>query len=322
MNTRRLRYLIAVADFGSFTRAAEYLHLEQPPLTQQIRALERELGVTLFVRSNKGASLTEIGALMVERARILLQQEQSLIDLASSFARGERGHLRIGMAAGVSLLSLVPYAIELFRQQWTDIGITLEENCTAALCRALHSNQLDVAIVRGPIVEPAMTLRALADESAVIVLPKGHAMQHFAPLRLIQLAQSPLIMFQRDLGPGFYDAIIAACYQAGFSPQLGPSAPQLGSVIPMVAAGLGVGIVPAYLDRMQTNGVSFHSIAGVAPQSTIVLASLKLQSSQIIQRFESVLLRLCASLSQPLADQGQSMDWIKPWRVEAHRRGG
>ena len=315
MNTRRLRYLVAVADFGNFTRAAEYLHVEQPPLTQQIRALERELGVTLFVRSNKGATLTDIGALLVERARILLQHEQSLIDLAASFARGDRGHLRIGMAWGVSFLSLVPYAIELFRQQWADIGITLEENSTAALCSALHSHQLDVAILRGPIADPSMTLRVLAVESAVIVLPKGHAMQQSAELRLNQLVQSPLIIFHRNLAPGFYDAIIAAYQQSGFTPQLGPFAPQLGSVIPMVAAGLGVGIVPAYLNRMQTNGVTFHSIAGVVPKSTIVLASSKLYSSRIIQRFETVLLQLCERLRQSSSDQTkditfpQLLDW-------------
>ena len=292
MNTRRLRYLVAVADFGSFTRAAEYLHIEQPPLTQQIQVLERELGVTLFVRSRQGAVPTEIGATLVEKARALLELEQSIMATASSFARGEKGQLRIGMAGGISLLSLVPRAIEEFRHQWPDIGVTLEESYTTALCHALHSKQLDVAVVRGPFVDPSINLRHLVDEPAVIVLPKDHAQHDSSHLGLHQLADSPWIIFARALGPGFYDAIIDACRAAGFTPRLGPCAPQLSSVIPLVAAGLGVGIVPAYLDRIQTNGVSFHAIKGPAPQSSILLASHKSQKSQIVQRFEDILLTL------------------------------
>lgn len=292
MNTRRLRYLVAVADCGSFTRAAEQLHIEQPPLTQQIRALERELGIILFVRSSKGAVPTEAGTIIIERARVLLELEKEIYAIASSLARGERGQLRIGMAGAVSMLSLVPSAIEIFRKEWPDIGVTLEESNTMALCQALHMHKIDVAILRGPVTDRSIGLRPLVDERAVIVLPKGHSLQCRPTIRLSDVADCPLIIFERDLAPGFYDAIIAACEQSGFFPRLGARVTQLCSIIPMVAAGLGVGIVPAYLERMQINGVSFHAIDGPAPQSKIILALREDKTSVMIARFQKILIDL------------------------------
>ncbi|AOX20453.1 LysR substrate-binding domain-containing protein [Kozakia baliensis] len=295
MDLRHLRYFVAVADQRSFTRAAETLHIEQPPLSQQIKALERELGVQLFIRSRQGATLTETGVQLLEQARSILAMERQFHSLARGLARGEQGRLRVGMAGAVSLLPLIPRALRTFREKWPDIIVTLEESNTPALCEALRERRVDIAIVRPPAPDPTIFLHPLLDESTVIALPKGHAQSSRHGLHLRDIAQEPFIIFERELGPGFYDAIIAACQKAGFTPHLGQSAPQITATIPMVAAGMGVSIVPAYLHQIHAEGATFHPIIGPAPRATISLASRTPTLSGPTANFHAVLRELVSS---------------------------
>jgi len=296
IDLRRWRYLVTIAEAGSFTRAAELLHMEQPPLSQQIKAMERELGLLLFVRSRSGAVPTEAGAALVERARVLIGLEREVTSLARGLSRGEQGRLRIGLAGAVSLLPLVPGVIRAFRERWPDIIITLEESNTPALCDALHDRRIDIAIVRPPAPVQNLVVRPLLEEATVIALPKGHVSASRQGVRLEALRDEPMILFERELGPGFYDAIIMACGQAGFVPHIGQSAPQIIATVSLVAAGLGVSIVPKCLSQIHADGVSYHRIIGSAPKAALAIAMIDAPVSLPVQRFEALLREAASAL--------------------------
>lgn len=293
MDLRHLRYVVAVAECGTFTRAAEQLHIEQPPLSQQIKQLEQELGLKLFDRSRRGATPTNAGILLIEKARSLLALEQEFRSLARGLARGEQGRVRIGMAGGVTLLPLIPMAIRAFRDRWPDVVVTLEESNTPALCEALREGRVDIAIVRPPVHDPDIIVRALMDEPTMIALPRGHAKWRQHGLHLADIKDEPFIIFERHLGPGFYDTIISACLQAGFTPRLGQSAPQVAATIPMVAAGMGVSVVPAYLDQIHADGATFHPILGPSPRATIAIATRMPHLDGPVANFEAILRQSC-----------------------------
>ncbi|GBQ91878.1 LysR family transcriptional regulator [Acetobacter nitrogenifigens DSM 23921 = NBRC 105050] len=290
MELRHLRYFVAVADHGSFTRAAATLRMEQPPLSQQIRQFENELGVTLFQRLTRGVKLTDIGAALLPQARAVLDLQGDFLAAARGLARGDRGQLRVGLAGAVPLLPLIPLTIRRFREAWPEADVSFEESNTPALSEALHERRVDVAIVRPPVPNDAqLAVYPLFDEPTVVALPSGHAHAADGAVGLSMIASEPLIIFPRELGPGFHDAILAACQQAGFTPRLGQQAPQIAATVPLVAAGLGVSVVPASLSQIHAGGVTFHPIKEPAPKATLAIAVLRGQHAPLVSRFVSAL---------------------------------
>ncbi|GBQ84938.1 LysR family transcriptional regulator [Asaia krungthepensis] len=301
---RHLRYLVAIAESGTFTLAAERLHMAQPPLSQQVQRLEEDLGVRLFERSRRGVTLTEAGQQLLDRARTILALSEEFRSFARGLAEGHEGSLRIGMAGGVTLHPLIPAAIQGFRQARKGVEVTLEESNTPALCAALRNGQVDVAIIRPPVFDPQIVVHPLMDEPTMIVLPSSHARHKARKLSLHDIAGDPLILFERHLGPGFYDTIIAAFLQTGVSPQLGQHAPQVAAIIPMVAAGMGVAIVPSYLSQIHARGVSFHPISGPMPRATIAMALARATPNRAVTAFEAILRTLCTQGQGALGPAG------------------
>lgn len=290
MDLRHLRYFVTIADQGSFTRAAEELGIAQPPLSQQLKAFEEELGVRLFKRLTRGVELTEIGAVLVEQARDILSLQRQFVASAAGLARGERGHLRFGIAGAVALVPLIPIAIRRFRETWPNVTISIEESNTPDLCRALLDRTLDIAVIRPPTPESrGLSIAPLIEEPTLIALPNGHPLSGQGPLPLSAIAGEPLIIFPRSLGPGFHDKILSACQAAGFSPITGQEAPQIAAMVPMVAAGLGVAIVPESLDQIHASGVSFHPIKGPAPVAELAVATRSASLQPLIAHFLSAL---------------------------------
>ncbi|GBQ04547.1 LysR family transcriptional regulator [Saccharibacter floricola] len=290
MDIRHFRYFVAVAETGSITRAAERLGIEQPPLSQQLKRLEATLGVSLFRRQTRGVTLTEEGQALLPHARLILDLRQQFIAQAHGLARGEKGHLRIGLAGAVPLLPAMPFAIRHFRSIAPDVTLSLEESNTPALCEALRAHRIDIAILRPPVSDPDnVQVIPLLDEPTLIALPKGHRFTHSARLHLQQLANEPLIIFPRELGPGFYDAILAAYQNAGITPPLGQQAPQIAGTIPLVAAGLGISVVPQSLHQLHTGGVTFHKIDEPAPYATIAIGLRRETTSPLVELFSQTL---------------------------------
>src|SRR3984957_10497830 len=203
MELRHLRYFVAVAEEGHVTRAAERLGIQQPPLSQQIQALERELDVQLFRRKPRGVELTPAGRALFDEAKAILARATEAIAVTKRAARGEAGRIGLGFTSSASFHPFVPRAIRAFRETHPLVALTLEESGTVELVAALRSQALDFAFVRSPVgASDNLTVRPLLDEAMVAALPSGHRLGAASePLPLAALAGETFILYRRPVGP-------------------------------------------------------------------------------------------------------------------------
>jgi DNA-binding transcriptional LysR family regulator len=263
MELRHLRYFVAVAREGHITRAAEKLHIQQPPLSQQIRALEREIGAALFDRHPRGVSLTDAGRSFLTDAETILANVEHATVRARRTARGETGRIAVGFTTSAPFHPLVARAMREFRRQRPDVSFVLEESGSSELLAGLREERLDIAFIRSGLVDPeGITVHALLEEDMVAALPARHRLVTRPRLALKDLAEETMILYRRPDGRGLYDVIIAACAEAGFSPHVGQEAPRIVSTLNLVAAGLGVTLVPASLSRLPLEGVTYRPLRG------------------------------------------------------------
>ena len=297
MELRHLRYFVAVAEEGYITRAAERLGIQQPPLSQQIRALERELEVQLLRRLPRGVALTAAGEAFLTEARVILARVGEARLVARRAARGETGRIGIGFTSSASFHPLVPRAIRAFRDANPLVALSLEESGTGELVEAIQAGRIDAAFVRSPITAAAeIAVHSVLAEDMIAVFPAGHrlaAEPEAPPLALAELAGETFILYRRPLGPGLYDAIIAACQRAGFSPQIGQEAPRMLATLSLVAAGLGVTLLPGSMRRLRVEGLAYRRLdeqAGlVAPLN---LACRRGKSAPAAHRFIALARRI------------------------------
>jgi DNA-binding transcriptional LysR family regulator len=290
MEIRHLRYFVAVAEELNFTRAAKRLGINQPPLSAQIRQLEKVMGTPLFVRHARGVELTIAGKLMLEDARVILKQvEQAEIGVRRR-ARGETGHLNIGSSGGTYFHPLVPTIIREYRMHYPNVVLFPQASSTPLLIAQLRAGKIDIAFIRTPIAESeGLTLELLVDEPTVMVVPTGHPLSRSTSVSLRAFAKETIILqHPREINPENYDLIISAFKSAGFSPKGSLEAPQIVSVIPMVAAGLGVSIVPQSMSHMLTDAVVYLPIDGNAPRALLELAYRQDDRSPAVQNFVAV----------------------------------
>ena len=293
MELRHLRYFVAVAEELSFTRAAERLGISQPPLSAQIRQLERELGSQLLHRHARGVELTSAGKLLLEEARLILRQVETTKTSVRRRARAETGRLILGSAGGTYFHPLVPEIIREYGRRFPDIVLTPQASNTSLLIARLRTGNIDIAFLRPPIGDTSdLVLEPLVSEDSVVVLPKSHRLAKLGSVPLAALSKEVFVMYPRALNPDNYDAVIAACSTAGFNPALGQKAPQIISVIPLVAAGLGVSIVPRSTTRILPAEVRYVSIEGEAPRAEICLARRRQDASGAAKNFILVARRL------------------------------
>ena len=299
---RHLRYVLAVAEEGNITRAAERLGIRQPPLTRQIRALETELGVILFRRLPRGVRVTEAGRAFVDEAAAIVARAAGLAETARRAARGEQGRIAIGFTSSSAFHPFVTRVIRAFRQMWPGVLIALEEGSTGELVRALQEERLDAAFVRSPKADAAgLRVEPLLAEPMVAALPAGHGLSRTGGrIALAALAGETFVLYRRPAGPGLYDAILAACHAAGFNPEIGQEAPRLPSSLSLVAAGLGVSIVPASMRRLDSDGVAYAELDGcpdlVAP---LLLATRRTDRSAVLRRFREQVRQAASDSTAP-----------------------
>ncbi len=263
MELRHLRYFVAVAHEGHITRAAEKLHIAQPPLSQQIKALETEIGAALFVRHPRGVSLTDAGRSFLTDAEAMLADAEHAKTRARRTARGEIGRIAVGFTTSAPFHPLVARAIREFRERRPDVSFVLEESSSGDMVSGLRDERLDVAFIRSGLVDPAgIAVHALLQEDMVAAFPAGHRLAKRPRVALKDLAAETFILYRRPDGRGLYDVIISACSEAGFSPHVGQEAPRIVSTLNLVAAGLGITIVPASLSRLPLEGVAYRPLRG------------------------------------------------------------
>jgi DNA-binding transcriptional LysR family regulator len=262
MELRHIRYFLAVAEERNVTRAAERLGIGQPPLSQQIHALEDELGVRLFRRTGHGVVLTEAGELFAVDAKRIMTDARLAIENAQSAGRGEIGQFNIGFTGSAAFNPVVSKLIRAYRQAYPNVTLTLAEGNTAQLLAYLDDGRVDVAFVRLGSVSPAgVQFDHIAVEPMKIVLPATHRLAKKRRIDLAELEDDPFVMLPREASPTLHDVIVGACREAGFDPIAGQQAPQLSSVVNLVAAEFGVSLVPASVCQIRVEGVVYHDVA-------------------------------------------------------------
>lgn len=303
MELRHLRYFLAVAEELNFTRAARVVGIGQPPLSNQIRDLEEEVGAPLFRRLPHGAELTEAGLAFLPEARAILAQADHAKKSALRAAKGELGRLRLGFTGSAAFSPIVPFSVRSFRRSFPDVELTLVEGHTTRLLEQLDAEEIDAAFIRPGDKDPdSFRTVSLGQEKMVIALPSSHPLAGTASLPLSALAAEPFILFPRDAGRSFFDSIIEACRTAGFEPILGQIAPQITSIANLVAVELGVSVVPETVAQIRVPGVTYLPIAGETPTARLALTTRRSERSAVVQNF---LARIIAIARDTASDGGQ-----------------
>ncbi|HPS02794.1 MAG TPA: LysR family transcriptional regulator [Candidatus Sumerlaeota bacterium] len=271
MELRHLHYFVTVAEELHFGRAAERLGIAQPPLSQQIKALEDEIGVLLFARTKRHVALTAAGKAFLNEARKTLAQAQFARHAAQRAARGESGQLVVGFVSSAAY-DKIPAVFHRMRACYPDVSLVLRDLTSEEQVEALKTYQLDVGLIR-PSIATAASLASLViwREPLVVVLPQSHRLARRKRLSLKTLADEAFIQISRHLAPGFYDQFIQICTRAGFSPKVVQEARTTQTIGSLVAGGLGVAIVPASLQSFQRAGVVYRPLEAPVPTTDIAV---------------------------------------------------
>jgi DNA-binding transcriptional LysR family regulator len=291
MELRHLRYFIAVAEEGHITRAAERLGMQQPPLSQRIKAIERELDVQLFRRKARGVDLTDAGRAFLDNARAMLAHFEHTFETTRRTARGEQGRICVGVTPTSPFHPFVPRVIRAFREAYPLVFLRLEERLGNELIEQLRNERIDVAFIRTPLADPeGLVVNPLLEEPMLVALPSGHPLARSSgggelALSLKRLARETFIVYGPP-GTAFYDVTMAACRAAGFSPRVGQEAPRITSSLNLVAVGLGISLVPASVQQMHLDGVVYCRLKGpVQPKAILNVASRRGDPSAVVRHF-------------------------------------
>ena len=284
MELRQLRHFVVLAEELHFRRAAARLHISQPPLSKQIAALEQELGCRLLERSRRRVALTPAGATFLRDVRGVLAELDVAVSTARALAAGSAGVLRVGFV-GSALLSIVPAAVQAFTDSRPGVEVELSERSTIDALRLLRSGTLDVALVRPPM-EPDAALHSelVLRERTIAAVPSGHALAQLRRIPLRRLASEPLVLFPRIQAPGFHDLLIGELAATGRSPQVAQYAPEMTTIIGLVAAGIGVSPVPASVAHLGLEGVAYRQLAG-APDTELIAVTRAQEQAPLVEAF-------------------------------------
>jgi DNA-binding transcriptional LysR family regulator len=291
MELRQLRYFLAVAEELHFSRAAERCHVSQPPLSQQIKALEEELGARLFDRANRRVALTPEGREFMEHARAALEAAQRGAERVRAMTRGEEGRLRVGFIGPASLSNL-PSAIRAFREACPRIVLDFSALSTTEQLPLLRADELDLCFVRlfGHDVTGLRTALFLREPYA-LALPEGHPLAEREEVPFAALRGVPMIFNQRTAQPALYASLMGCFHRAGFAPNIVQEVNTEQSTVALVATGLGVALVPASSGRDRRAGVVCRPLSGELPWWEITAVWKRRRESSLLRRFLEAVLR-------------------------------
>lgn len=272
MELRHLRYFLVVAEEQHFTRAAERLNMQQPPLSHQIRLLEKELGFDLFRRHPKGASLTAGGLVFVEEAKTILERVEQASQRAGRAAQGFEGALSIGFTSSAAAHPLIPSIIRAYRNAYPGVHLALSEGNAAELTEGVESGAVSIAFLRQPVSRPRnVKFLQLLEEEMLLILPVGHRLaprpvkNGMPSVSLKLLVDEEFILVRRRGAPGLYGDLIDACENAGFTPKIASEVERMLTNISLVAAGAGVSVVPASMKDFHRDSVVYCHIEDAKP---------------------------------------------------------
>lgn len=271
LDTRRLRLFLVVAEELHFSRAAQRLHLSQPALSQQVGALERAMGVELFVRTSRQVGLTAAGEALVQGAPRVLHELDRAVESSQQAARGLSGRLSIG-SVRTGLASVVPTVMREFTRARPDVRFEVAHMDTTLQLRALTERTIDVGIVRAASPTEPLVIEPLVSEPLMIALPEAHRLAEEDRIEPAGLARESFVSWPRHLGADFSDIVVAFCREHGFSPRVVTEGDDIDTQLAMVAAGFGLSFQPAFYARACPTGVVFRPLLGSPPQVALQLA--------------------------------------------------
>ena len=273
MELRHLRYFVAVAEERSFTRAAERLHVAQPPLSRQIQQLEAELGASLIQRGTRPWSLTDAGQLVYEQALQTLEKFDAIPQVLKRFQEAKRSRIGIGFVAS-TLYGYLPEVIRSYRAARPDVDMNLLELTTFEQAAALKEGRIDVGFGRLPMQDPALRHQLLRNEPIVAAVPVGHRLaESDKPLRLSDLEGETVIVYPKHPRPSYADRVLSLIHAAGVKPLGFMEIKELQGALGLVAAGVGVCPVPASVQRLRRDKVVYRALDEPDATSPVIMSS-------------------------------------------------
>jgi DNA-binding transcriptional LysR family regulator len=301
MDLRQLRYFIAVAEERSFTRAAERLHMAQPPLSRQIQQLEAEFDAELVDRSSKPLRLTPIGQLVLDQALQMVRRASDLREMVSRAKSAERQRFTIGFVAS-TIYARLPQLIRELRASAPHLDLVLLEMVSLEQIAALKEGRIDVGFGRIRFEDPAVTRIVLREERLAAALPANHALANeVGPLSLAQLAREPLIVYPREPRPSYADQVLALFRDHGLSPKVAHEARELQIAIGLVAAEEGVSIVPESVQRSRSDDVRYRDLVEPAV-SPIIMSCRANERTDALRHMADVIARRYENWSYPVPE--------------------
>jgi DNA-binding transcriptional LysR family regulator len=301
MELRHLRYFVAVGQEGSVTRAAERLGIQPPPLGQQIRALEEELGVELFERAPKRIALNAAGKEFLDHALGVLALVDEAVDHIRRFDRGERGRLTVGFTSSASLHRWTPKMLRAFRQACPLAKIEVEERETYELILALQHKRIDAAFLHiAADGFPGLASKVLTEEAMVLAVPRDHPLAGAPsdPVTLTMLAGQDVVVYRRPDGPGIFAGIEKELTSAGISVRVVDEVYRLVAALNLVAAGRGISLVPATIQALHRDSVVYRPLAkGALPPLPLFLAHREGGNLELVQNFIAITMRSAVALA-------------------------
>jgi len=288
MELRHLIYFVAVAEELHFGRAAQRLNISQPPLSQQIRHLEEEIGVRLLNRTKRRVEITPAGSVFLAEARRILAASEEAVRRAIRADKGEIGRLAVGFI-GSANYSVLPPVMREFRRRFQEVELSLMEMNTSNQIEALRAGRIQVGFLRPPpgSEEAGLAVAPVYREPLVVAMSRNHPLQGMKEMPLRLLAKESFIMIPRQRGPGYFDHLIALCQREGFSPYIVLEASQFHTIVGLVAAELGIAVVPASMRRSRFEGVIFRTVAGGA-ETSLYVAWMHNNDSLVLRNFLAV----------------------------------
>ena len=297
MDLRRIRHFVVLAETLNFRRAAERLHMAQPPLTVSIQKLEAELGTRLFDRGSQGVSLTATGRTVLAEARKLLFHGSQLGAIARSTIEGTGGTLHVGFV-GTTTYGMLQKVVPHFRAEYPGVELVLHEATSVSILQQLEDQSLDVGLVRTPLLRATTaTLVPLARDDFIVALPRGHALGGQGPLHLRELANETFVMYGEGASAGLHGAAMLACQSAGFLPRVAQRGVQVQTLLALVESGLGIALVPSVMQRYVSDKIVYRPLLDL-PESAAVglaLAYMAQTETPAAARFRTVALRACSA---------------------------
>lgn len=291
MELRHLRYFVAVAEELSFGRAAQRLHIAQPPLSRQIRDLERDVGATLFDRGSRGVTLTAAGRAFLPEARLTLAQAERAQRTAQRAALGETGRLRVGFVEAATHSGILPDVLGFFRMHLPAIGLSLLEMDSVQQAEALHESRIDLGLVGSipPDADRWLHTEPVYVDPLVLAVPHDHPLAGRKRFALRDLAAESFVLVPRYANPVLYDDVIARCREAGFSPRIAQEAAGWHTTVSLVSAGVGIAFVPQSLARLEHAEVGYRSIRDFGVELRLTAIWRQREKSPVRERFVTTL---------------------------------